>query len=213
MTARDGGFTLLELLVATTLLAFLSVALVAGMRFGSNLWNKTESGSIETINVRTAQTGLAALLDRLYPRFIVDGDKAYVDFDGGADRLDFLSAADARAGRLLRVSLRTVRDGSALDLQYSEVPELARDGRGAKTGMLARGLSAVAIDYFGSTDGTAPAAWRSDWRDEKRPPALVRIRAAFAKGSVRWPEMVLKPRIAADASCQFDPLTKFCQGR
>jgi general secretion pathway protein J len=213
VSARDDGFTLLELLVATTLLAFLSIALVAGMRFGTGLWSKTESGSIEAINVRTAQSTLANLLGRLYPRFVADGDKAYVDFDGASDRMDFLSAADARSGQLLRISLRTVRDGDALDLQYVEAPELARDGRKAKTGVLARGLATVAIDYFGSTDGTVPAVWRNDWHDERKPPALVRIRAAFARGSARWPEMVLKPRIAADSGCQFDVLSKFCQGR
>jgi general secretion pathway protein J len=215
VTARMGedGFTLLELLVATTLLAFLSVALVAGMRFGTRLWGKTESGSIEAIHVRTAQTELAVSLDRLYPRFVVDGDKAYVDFDGASDRMDFLSAAGAGSGQMQRVSLRTVRDGDALDLQYNATPELSRDGRDGRSRILARGLRAVAIDYFGSVDGTAAAVWRADWTRERKPPELVRIRAAFAKGSARWPEMVLKPRIAADMSCQYDALTKFCQGR
>ena len=39
MTARDhNGFTLVELLVATTLLALLSVVLFGGLRFGARAW-------------------------------------------------------------------------------------------------------------------------------------------------------------------------------
>ena len=44
---REDGFTLLELLVVITLLAFLSVALLVGMRSTTDIWRKSRDKNVD----------------------------------------------------------------------------------------------------------------------------------------------------------------------
>lgn len=215
MTARrDAGFTLLELLVAITLLAFLSIGVVAGLRFGNEVWRKAQDRNVAANDMRVAERILAGNLARVYPKFIASATGGgTVDFDGAQRSVTFLSTLPA-SGHISRNTLRAVTDGSGLAMQIDSVAELANGRAGATMQILLRHLSAVEFSYFGTAEDSKTPAWHSTWQDQGAPPDLIRIRAASAgPGVVPWPEMIIAPRIAADAGCVYDPLTKFCQGR
>jgi general secretion pathway protein J len=212
---RDGGFTLLELLVAITLLAFLSLGLVAGLRFGTNIWRKTEDKNVGLNGVRAAAKIIGGNLARIYPKFIVVSPvKAYVDFDGTADRVTFLSTAKPETGSLMRDTLEAVKDGRYLAVRIGMAPELARDGAGATTQSLLRHLSSVEFSYFGAAGGEKEATWHSSWQGQVAIPKLIRIHVASSDpGSPPFPEMILAPKISADVGCVYDAVSKFCRGR
>jgi general secretion pathway protein J len=212
--SKDAGFTLLELLVAITLLAFLSVGLVAGLRFGTEVWRKAETKNVDTGALRTAERVLTASIARIYPKFVstVPGQGS-IDFAGGQRSISFLSTASA-TGHILRNRIEAVSDGHGLALGIATVPELARGNAGATTQALLRRLASVEFGYYGTVRGTKGPAWYKIWQGQPVPPDLIRIRVTFAShGAAHWPELILQPRIAADASCIYDALTKFCVGR
>ncbi|HWA90948.1 MAG TPA: type II secretion system protein [Rhizomicrobium sp.] len=211
---RDAGFTLLELLVAMTLLAFLSLGLVAGLRFGMAAWNKTQAKNVDANAIRTAERVLTANLARIYPKFLTDATgHGSVDFDGTDRSIAFLSTAPL-TGHIARNQLGAAADGRDTALVLGSVPELARGNAGGTTQVLLRHLAAFDFAYFGAAEGEKMPAWHRDWRGQKKLPDLIRLRARFAgAGTVPWPEMILAPRIAADAGCNFDMLGKTCAGR
>lgn len=213
MSGRDGGFTLLELLVAMTLLAFLSLALVAGLRYGTNIFNKTETKDTALNAARTAQRIIAGNLLHLYPKYVtVSPTEAYVDFDGTEHAMSFFTTAEPQTGFLMHDTLEAVRDGDRLSVRIATVPELARGGGTTQT--LLTHLSSVDFSYYGIAGDAKEPAWYSSWRRQAGPPQLVRIHVAAADPSATpLPDLILAPRIAADVGCLFDPVTKFCQGR
>ena len=214
MRSRDGGFTLLELLVAVTLLAFLSVVLVAGLRFGTRIWDKSESADIDTNAVRAAQKRVARDLSSIYPRFIVaDPADAFVDFAGTPHHMDFLSAADQPGGQMTRVVLSAPSDNEGVSMQYDTRPELARTNTAALRQTLLGHLKSVDFAYFGARRGEKTPAWHATWQHERSLPLLVRVRAATPHANVSWTELVVRPKIAADVSCVYDPIAKTCLGR
>jgi general secretion pathway protein J len=215
MSARDRGFTLLELLVAMTLLAFLSLVLVAGLRYGTNLWGKTQAKDTALNAARTAERIVAGDLARLYPKFVtVSPTEAYVDFDGTAQAMSFYSTARPDTGFVMRDTLEAVRDGDMFAVRFGTVPELARDKSGATTQVLLTRLSSAEFSYYGIADGAKEAAWHSAWEKQSAAPQLVRIHVAAADPGVpALPDLILAPRIAADVGCLYDAATKFCQGR
>jgi general secretion pathway protein J len=213
VSARDDGFTLLELLVAVTLLAFLSVVLVAGLRYGTNIWRKTQDKDTALNTARTAERIVAGNLARLYPKFVtVSPTESYVDFDGTAHAMTFFSTAQPETGLLMRDTLEAVRDGETYAMRIETAPELARSG-GATQTLLAR-LASVEFSYYGIADDAKEPAWHAAWQRQHAPPQLVRIHVAAADpGRPVLPDLVLAPRIAADVGCLYDPVSKFCQGR
>jgi general secretion pathway protein J len=211
---KEAGFTLMELLVAVTLLAFLSVGLVAGLRFGMAVWNKTESKNVDTNDIRTAERLLSGSLARIYPKYLTDATgHGAIDFDGTEKSIAFLSTAPV-SGHIARNTLAASADGRGVALELASRPELARGNAGATSQALLRHLAALEFAYFGAAEGEKVPGWHRDWRGQRHLPDLIRVRAAFAgAGIVPWPEMILAPRIAADAGCNFDILSKTCAGR
>lgn len=212
---HDGGFTLLELLVAVTLLAFLSVGLMAGLRYGTEIWGKAQSKNVDTNTMRQAQKMLSDNLTRAYPRFVViSPEESYIDFDGTKDRIRFLSTAASGMGHIMRDTIAATGDGKEVALAISATPELGTGGAPVWSKALLRHLEAVEFSYFGAAGEEKQPAWHAIWRNQRRLPSLIRIRVAFAgSGNTPWPEMMLEPRVAADADCIYDAVTRFCQGR
>lgn len=203
MNRSDAGFTLLEMLVAVTLLAFLSLALVAGLRFGSNVWQKSEAKNVDTNAIRMAQRTIASAVERIYPKYVsVPAAKGFIDFDGTPTRMTFLSTASSP-----HIS-REVLEASGSVLRITASLELGEPNMPVQRTTLLQGLASAEFSYF---DGTS---WRPTWQRQRALPDLVRIHAAIAgTGTVPWPDMILVPRIAADVDCTFDTLTKFCRER
>ena len=210
--AHESGFTLLEILVAVSLLALLSVVLMAGMRFGTRIWDKAETANIDTNAVRAAEKRVALDLARIYPKLVVvNATDSFIDFTGAPNRMEFLSTADRPDGQMTRVAMSAANDDQGVTLQYDTLPELARTG-GTQQALL-RHLRSIDFAYFGASQGERTPAWHSSWQHEKSLPLLVRIRAQTPHANVTWSELVVRPKIAADISCIYDPIAKTCQGR
>jgi general secretion pathway protein J len=212
---REAGFTLIELLIAMTLLGLLTVALFGGFRFGVRVWDRTESASAGANEIRRAQATIADTLGRAYPEY-QNGNPTdpHVYFDGQAGKLTFLGPDSAQTGALAVITLMRQQVGGQSVLVMQTIPELAANpARQTVDRVLLRGLASFDLAYFGADKPNTAPRWFASWRDMQRLPQLVRIRASFDKTGPEWTEMVVTPRIAADVACNFDPLTKFCQGR
>ena len=211
----EAGFTLLELMVAMTLLGLLSLVLFGGLRLGTQIWRRTDDVTADVRTIRAAQLLLRDELSRAYPSFVSSGtEQSHADFDGDANGVRFI-AIDKSSGTTARIGFKALGE-TGKSLAYESEPELsgaAKTGDGAAKIVLSS-LRSLAFSYYGPLKPGDKAVWQSDWHSRSSLPQLIRIRAAFeAKGAPPWPELIVAPRIAADESCVFDPLTKFCQGR
>jgi general secretion pathway protein J len=214
-SSDDRGFTLIELLVTLTLLSLLSLVLFTSIHFGARLWEASQSVSLAAANIRSAQAQIAELISSAYPKLVADdATAAHVEFDGQPSTLKFMARDPSQPGAMALVSIATWREGSALDLTFARGLELAaQPGTVESTSVVLKGLRSLKFEYFGSDGVNAAPAWHDRWQGMTRPPQQVRIRIVFADPRVRWPDLIVSPRIAADVGCVHDPLTKYCQGR
>jgi len=208
----DAGFTLLELLVAMTLLGFLSVLLFGGLKLGTRVWERSQTVTADTNRVRAVQLALAGELRATYPLFRrLDATHAAVEFDGRAHAMTFLSASGNGSGAMKRIDL-AIRDAeTGAVIVETDMDELAVSSGPART--LLGQLKTMTFTYFGEEKGDKAASWHDEWRDQARLPQLVRVRAELRDRTLVWPDLVVAPRIGADQGCTIDPLTRFCQGR
>jgi general secretion pathway protein J len=232
----DAGFTLLELLIATTVLAFLSLLLFGGLRFGTRVWEKSETSTAETNRVRAAQLFLTDEIAHIYP--FIAGDTAsdkHVDFSGEDKRMTYFAPSKAVPGGMDLVTVQVMPGKNGVSVVVARKVELEGSAGPISHHTLISGLKWFQISYFGSPSpagtttqpritnkaglgaGAAAAAaaapqWTSVWEGQMRLPLLIRVRAGVA-GKNAWPDLVISPRTEVDESCVLDQTTKYCQGR
>ena len=204
----DAGFTLLEMLVATTLLGLLSLVLYGTLQFGLRSWQRSEEVSVRANAVRQVQGLLTTDLTRAYPEVIrTDPTREPVDFEGTRGRIRYLTASSRVAGALDQVTIG-VPTGSSVLTRVATL-ELGVGARVDSKALL-KHVESFEISYFGATEEDKTPRWQDTWHDRESMPLLVRIRARLAGGET-WPDLVVVPAVTADATCNFDPLTKNCR--
>jgi general secretion pathway protein J len=229
----EQGFTLLELLIATTVLAFLSLLLFGGLRFGTRVWEKAETSTTETNRIRAAQLVLSDEIANIYPFYAGDSDtEKKVDFAGEDQRMTFFAPSKSLPGGLDLVTIQALRDNGSVSVVIASKAELEGTQGAATHHTLIGGLKWFQISYYGPPSpagtpssqpstakaGTGAAAappppqWTSVWDGQRKLPLLIRIRGAMLNRA-EWPDLVVSPRTDVDESCVLDQITKYCQGR
>ncbi|MHA1528076.1 MAG: prepilin-type N-terminal cleavage/methylation domain-containing protein [Alphaproteobacteria bacterium] len=200
---RQAGFTLVELLVAMTLLAFLSIALFGGLRFGARSWEVVVDSSAERDHIVSTQSFLRDRLGQLTRPGPAGPRRRDNDgrLDGGPDRLEFVAPwlSALSLGGLYRFTLwhEDTGDGRLmLRWRPAEADPEALDELGDLAGerVLLDGVARFALSYYGTADGEAPPEWLDQWENTSDPPRLVRVDLAFADARLVWPVFVVAPK-------------------
>lgn len=219
--AGDGGFTLLELLVAITLLGLLMAALFGGLRLGARVWETSETRLDAAARIQVVQDFVRQRLATALPLeapLPEEGDGYRPLFLGEADAARFatlmpehlgtgvalmelaLSESDEEEGGtdlVLRWRPFEPYPGTAEDLQA--VPDVAPEER-----VLLERVEALELAYFGALGPDEPPDWWQAWQGQIELPQLVSLRVRFAEGDPRrWPELVVHPTIDQALTFQF----------
>ena len=206
---RDAGFTLLELLVALTLLGLIVALLFGGLRFSTKAWEAADERIDQSSELQVVQSFMRRRLGQAYPlrvsqpaaerRIAFAGTPEGVTFTtvmpahlglGGFYRLSFYSDEGSNGKRLV-ASWRLFQPGT----DQPGTDEFA-DAGAAGTTVLVDRISGVEFSYFGRSDPGRPAAWQDRWEGVASLPALVRVGVSFTESDRRsWPDLVVAPML------------------
>ena len=163
---RQAGFTLLELLVAMTLMALVAVGLGSGIHLGTRVWERAEAGRAEWSERQTTRLLLQRVLQRLVPQSLSqEATDATVLFLGDRRTLRFVGPAPAESAPpgLYRMELALAPGDDGLELVFRWQPyagELLRAPFAvAERRVLLRALDEASLSYFGSREEGWLAAW------------------------------------------------------
>ncbi len=215
----EAGFTVVELLIAFTLVSLLSILIASALRFGFKAWERNTVHTAGIEEILSAQSLLRRRLGRAYPLFSAKDpvQRGHAEFSGDARSISFWAGAPIALGAgYARFTVSAPERDGHTDLILTVVPEFTSPHQASQTEntVLVRQISHVEWAFFGRRGTERQAAWHNEWTNETALPQLVRLRLVFPPGDVRtWPELVIAPRIDVDVGCVYDALTKGCRGR
>lgn len=193
------GFTLIEVLIAMTLLSIMMALLFGSMKICAESWEKGENKIAEVSHVTAVINFFQRHLipaEPLWNDFSneeKDGEKL-LSFQGRAQAFQFVSAFPASAGRagLQLISVALDKDNGEQVLKVTLTPffPVGEGGEWFKEEeILLRNVSFFSLTYFGSEDGQAESRWQDEWIGKDRQPQLVKINIGL-ENEMYWPEMI-----------------------
>lgn len=197
---RQGGFSLLEMLVVLIVLGFLMLGLNQGVRTGLAFWTVQSRQVGGTAELDTTARILRMLLTGLpiAPAAAINPGAApmALAFAGSADHLTFVGDLPTGLGAARRADITVELRGGRLVLAWSpHIHEVTSTKPAMTETELLRGVARFELAYWGITAPDVPAGWLAQW-DGPAIPQLVRIRVTFAKGDSRhWPDMIVAPQL------------------
>lgn len=206
------GFTLIEVLIAMTLLSIMVVLLFGSLKICAESWEKGEKKITEVNDVAAVinffQRHLA-VAKPLWNDF--NKEEKVFSFQGNNQSLQFVSSFPASAGRagLQLFSVELLNENREKSIKVTLIPfyPVAEGQEWLKEdAILIKRVKDFSLAYFGSDDEQTDPRWLNEWLQKDRQPALVKIKIDLENEQF-WPEMVIDlkmPGSIDNAGLSFD---------
>jgi len=175
----EAGFTLLELLVAMTLLSLLLVALSGGVHFAGRAWQMQEE--------RIGRQGDINAVQNVLRQMLASGQS----FEGDSGSLRFVGKLPAALARGGLFDIELYRSGDRLLLSWRpHFKGLSASLPHNEAGLL-DGVAGLDLAYY-----IVPKGWQRVASDKSKPMDLVAVKILLSNGR-EWPSLMIAPAINA----------------
>ena len=218
--ASQGGFTLIELVLALVLLAAMLGMAWGGFSFALRAWEAGESNGTRTADMRLAESFLRREITEIFPMRWKDPMTLRFAFEGERDHVRFVSARPPgiTAPGLALVGLELqAGDDRSMNLVMRRAPpdDEAKDFaplEAVEPTVLIPGLRSAEFSYFGSDSDVNQPRWNDSWTTPGRMPLMVRVRMVGADG-VPQPDLVARLALGEEAGCLENTFQRVCRPR
>ena len=211
---RARGFTLIELIVATSMLAMGLALVFASLRGAGRATVRAEQSAQRQERLRAVQGFLRTQLTAAMPiPFEFDSDTGQANFlRVSPTRLEYVASMPgylSRGGPYLQtLELVPGPQGQRLMFQHQM---LGSDGplKAERAPLvLLDGIAEGAFEIRNVDQNARPQRWESRWDVSAQLPPMLRLRLRFRDPARQWPEFVVAPRLAVAYASAGDPLAR-----
>lgn len=211
---RVRGFTLIELVLATSALALMMMLAFASLRGAGRATARAEAAAQSEERLRAVQGFMRSQLTAAMPiAFQFDSDTGQATFlRMTPTRLEYVASMPgylSRGGPYLQtLELVPGRDGQRLVFQHQLISTDGPLKPEREPLVLLDGIADGRFEIRNIDTNGQLQAWESRWDVSAQLPPLLRLRLRLADPSRRWPEFVVSPRLAVAYAAGGDPLAR-----
>jgi len=216
--STEAGFTLVEVLVAITLLALLMALLAGGLRLGARVWEREGIQGAQAAEMQIIHDFLRRLLQQTYPSQA--SGKTHLVFDGKGNALSFVAPLPSHVGYggfyNVKIFIKSGPTNRQLVLRYilrhpDIIPSTVSGAVSGET-VLLNDIEDLEIRYFGPTLDSGPQTWHAEWLNKNRLPDLIQLNVRFPYADTRiWPSLITAPMIGIQSLCVREPNDSRCR--
>ena len=190
------GFTLLEILLAISLLSLILLLLFSALFSANRSWAATERRIAQNDELRLVAEFIQRQLAAQAPLFWAGQDDTDLLFSGAPDELHFTAGLPAHRGGggaealTLKVSRAGGESQLALYVQPVSAEQRPFDDHGAERVVLLANTARIELAYYGREEIEGQSSWRDEWRHAELLPELIGLTVYPATGRA-WPQMII----------------------
>lgn len=214
------GFTLIEVLIAMTLLSIMVVLLFGSLRICAQSWEQGENKITEVNEVAVVYNFFQRHLSSANPVWndfsskddaasqsdtgaATENKERIFSFQGKKQSLQFVSVFPASAGRsgmqLFSIQPQQQDGEQVINVTLTPFFPVTEGEEWRKEEVvLLKHVSDFTLAYFGADD-TGESRWQDEWLEKEAQPRLVKISIGTENG-IFWPEMIIELKVAGAAS-------------
>jgi prepilin-type N-terminal cleavage/methylation domain-containing protein len=194
---KQRGFTLLEMLIAFSLVSLLFLALFASFNTIGHSWDAADTRMNKTEDMRLISDFLRRQLGQaMVVKIKGEKEDSVYAFEGNATRVRYVAPLQPlqHQGGVFLVELAIVsgKAGKALEMRYAPYrPDLSWEDafKDAEPVPLFDGLKEASFAYFGAEEEGKDPEWADAWEDIPLYPQMLKMTLADAERT--WPEMLI----------------------
>lgn len=200
---RAGGFTLVELLLAITLLSILLGLAYGGFRASTRAADRGQDILQESSRLRLAHQFVHRQINQMLPMSFSsaeDGDEPMV-FEGSTNRIRYVGPMPGYLGfggpQVQELSIVNGEEGMALVLSHALLQgfEESRMTERAPI-MLIDGIESATFMFQGRDELGEPSSWQANWDETHMLPLAVSLQMEFDEDAhMGWPELIASVKI------------------
>lgn len=191
------GFTLLEMMIAFSLLGLLFLALFSSFNTIGRGWEAADRKLLKTEDTRLiseflrnqlSQTIVVQIKGETGPVYAFEGTDHYVRYAAPLQPLQTQGGI-----YLIELAVGLDRDGRKLEMRYAPYrPDMDWDEalKEVEPVLVYSGLGLVHFDYYAAESDKDDPRWESEWLDQPVYPLLMRVKIE-GKDHQIWPELVV----------------------
>lgn len=193
-SSREDGFTLLEMLVALSLMAVIGVYLSSAIGTGRRAWelrDRIEDAS----SVAAVREFMRRQVEQAWPAYErTDASKQRLVFSGRPDRIEFVSPISdgTNWGGLYRFVISKDTGTAAVRIAGDLFRSSSIQSAAAFDRDILDSVRNLEFSYFGSPSPNVKPDWHDNWSSNSGLPQLVRVKIGMQSDSTTaWPELVV----------------------
>lgn len=194
---RQRGFTLLEMLIAFSMLSLLFLALFSSFNTIGRGWDAAERKMLKTEDMRLISEFLRSQLSQAMvvrvqgdegPVYAFEGEDYFVRYAAPLQPLQ-----NSGGVYLIELAVSVDSNGKKLEMRYAPYrPDLSWDDALGEVEpvLVYAGLRSVRFEYFAADNVDDEPSWEYSWMDEPVYPLLLKV-ILEDKDQRVWPELVI----------------------
>ncbi len=205
------GFTLLEMLVVTGLMALLVLLGLNLMRSTAAASTKSEAAAQRNEKLRSVQSFIrrqvTGALPIAYEFDASNGEATF--FSGDRNKLQFVANMPgylSYGGAYLQTfELKRAGDNYQLEFQFQQITTDGLLKAERKPEILLDGIKSGEFAFRTLDEQSKPGSWKNSWEFASQIPMQASLKIEFADKKMHWPLLIAAPKLSAATSTTGNP--------
>lgn len=199
MNSKASGFTLLEVMIAMSLMGLLMVLIASALTLSNRALTISEYYSTRLSEIRSAQSFIRKSLQQSVPIvFLRDGKNTGWIFDGEQQQLRFVAPMPPALQGGVKIHSIALADNdeepSNLQVSFKQTPAQG-GGTWGTPQILLQNVQNLRISYRGLDNNQRVTNWLENWPWPERFPQYIKV-DLDTEGPISWPKLVVAIRIS-----------------